>query len=106
MRHASTIAAIIVAAAAVSADAVTKGPDAFGYVVTDEVGYAWEDLSGTGKLVLTNDDDAYASADLNFTFTFYGQDYTKVYWSTNGLITFGAASTPKANHTVRRARLK
>jgi len=100
MRHVSYIAVIIAAAAAVSADAVTKGPDAFGYVVTDEADYAWEDLSGTGKLVLTNDDDAYASADLNFTFTFYGQEYTKVYWSTNGLMTFGAASTQFTNQDL------
>ena len=100
MRHASCIAAIIAAAAAVSAEAVTKGPDAFGYLATDEVAYAWEDISGTGKLVLTSDDDAYASADLNFTFTFYDQDYTKVYWSTNGLITFGAASTQFTNQDL------
>ena len=81
------------------ARATSIGPDAYGYTASD-VGYAWVDISATGAPGLTSDADAFTSADLGFTFTFYGQGYTKVYWSINGLMTFGAGSTQYTNQDL------
>ncbi len=81
------------------ARATSIGPDAYGYTASD-VAYAWSDISATGTKRLTSDADAFTSADLPFTFTFYGQDYTKVYWSINGLVTFGAGSTQFTNQNL------
>ena len=84
------------------ARATSIGPDAYGYTASD-VGYAWGDISATGAKRLTSDSDGFASADLPFTFTFYGQDYTKVYWSINGLMTFGAGSEQFTNQNLASA---
>ena len=97
MRHASTIAAIIVAAAAVSAEAVTKGPDAFGYVVTDDVAYAWEDISASGSTWQPPADDRAKTANMGFDFTIYGKTYTYARFSDNGLIAFGNENTQETN---------
>ena len=103
MKHLGTIATVSLAMAlGATAQATTIGPDAYGYIAAD-VSYAWEDISGTGKLVLTSDDDAYATEDLDFAFNFYGQEYTKVYWSTNGLVTFGGSSTQFTNQDLTSA---
>ena len=93
MRHASTIAAIITMAAAVSADALTVGPDAFGYLATDEVTFAWEDATGGTRLLVSD----WRFVKLGFSFNFYGQDYTGVYFTENGLMTFGYYETSANN---------
>jgi hypothetical protein len=97
VKHASTIAAIIVAAAAVSAEAVTKGPDAFGYVVTDDVAYTWEDISASGSTWLPPADDRAKTANMGFDFTIYGKTYTYARFSDNGLLAFGNENTQETN---------
>ena len=77
------------------------GPDAFGYVA-DAVDYTFEDIAsdGTAGLRWLADDEAFVLGpnDLDgFTFRFYGQAYDRVYVSSNGLITFGAAETAYEN---------
>ncbi len=57
------------------------------------VPFGFTDISGTGTPVLQGTDDdvwGLGAADLNgFTFSFYGQDYATLSFSTNGLITLG-----------------
>jgi hypothetical protein len=73
------------------------GPDAFGYCWkdSDEANgpvYQWDDISETGTILFFADgmDDGYSDAlDLGFNFNFYGIDYSTVYVSTNGFISFG-----------------
>jgi Tol biopolymer transport system component len=65
--------------------------------VASVVAFAFEDISSTGTPTLTGVDDEcqYLSpTDLTrFRFTFYGTTYSDLYYSSNGLITFGAANS-------------
>jgi hypothetical protein len=70
------------------------GPDAFGYVFadSDEPGgpaYMFEDISGSGT-PLSLGDDAVATVDLPFGFSFYGESYSQAVVSSNGFISFNA----------------
>jgi hypothetical protein len=73
---------------------VTTCPeDAFGYTCTDsnEPGgptYNFEDISGTGTQVFLGDDQVSPAVPLGFTFDYYEVDYTDVYISSNGFLTF------------------
>lgn len=73
------------------AQAVTIGPDAFGYRATDEIPFTFQDISGIGTRVLAGSDDDTTSASLGFNFNFYGTNYNSVSWSPNGLMTFGVS---------------
>jgi len=75
------------------AEALTIGPDAFGYRATDEVPFIFQDISGIGTRVLAGADDATTSAGLGFNFNFYGTNYNSVSWSPNGLMTFGGSNS-------------
>jgi hypothetical protein len=75
------------------AKARTAGPDVFGYLGTDAVPFAFEDISGTGALTLAGRDDSTFTAPLGFTFVFYDGVFTEVSWSVNGLITLGGTNT-------------
>jgi Zn-dependent metalloprotease len=84
------------------------GPDAFGYRWTDsnEPGgpvYAFTDISATGTPVTLSDDSASPAIPLPFAFSFYGVDYSTVFISSNGHLTFGTASTDFSNDPVPTA---
>jgi uncharacterized protein (TIGR03437 family) len=70
----------------------SKGPDAAGYVGTDATAYSFIDIAtaGGGASVLANTDDGTAVVTMPFAFQFYGQTYTTVCVSSNGLLTFVA----------------
>ncbi|MCK4858038.1 MAG: dockerin type I repeat-containing protein, partial [candidate division Zixibacteria bacterium] len=87
---------------------VTKGsggPDGFGYtwIDSDELGgptYNWIDISAVGT-ALTLDDDAYSDPlALGFNFPFYQYQYTEVYLSSNGILTFGGGNSTTANTAI------
>lgn len=79
-----------------SADARTIGPDAFGYIGTDQVAISWDEIapeeggSGTAIASLTGTDDKYAAIPIGFGFRFYGTRYTSVFVSVNGLLSFNS----------------
>jgi len=50
------------------------GPDAYDYLATNNIPYAWEDISLTGTRTLYGSDDGTASRNLGFPFNFYGHD--------------------------------
>jgi hypothetical protein len=75
-----------------AAPAATKGPDAANYTATDATVYSFVDISGGGggTSVLSGTDDGMAALNLPFSFTFYGQAYSFVCASTNGVLYFVA----------------
>jgi hypothetical protein len=50
------------------------------------------DISGTGTAVALTDDNAFL-VPLGFTFNFYGNDFTQVYFGSNGFLTFTNSGT-------------
>jgi hypothetical protein len=57
-----------------------------------EVPFTFQEISGIGTRVLAGVDDATTSASLGFNFNFYGTNYNRVSWSSNGLMTFGGSN--------------
>jgi hypothetical protein len=83
--------------AAGTSHAASIGPDAFGYSATDAVPFHFADITATGTRVLANMDDAAVSANIGFTFNFYGTGYTDLFISSNGLLSFGTPNTAFTN---------
>ncbi|MCB1047760.1 MAG: choice-of-anchor D domain-containing protein, partial [Calditrichaeota bacterium] len=72
------------------------GPDSYGYTWRDSdepngPAYQWHDIvsSGEGVNLFLSGDDSAVSVTLPFAFPFYGNDYTTMWVSTNGYLTFG-----------------
>ena len=82
----------VLLASAPLAWAATRGPDAAGYTATDATTYSFIELVGPGgsTSALANTDDEVTALTLPFSFQFYGQSYTIVCASTNGLVWFVA----------------
>jgi hypothetical protein len=68
----------------------TGGPDGFGYTYDDTVTYNW--VAATTESGLIGGDEFMGPLDIGFNFPFYGLPQSQLYFSTNGLITFGAGS--------------
>jgi hypothetical protein len=64
------------------------GPDTFGYTFNDAVSYSW--ISATTDSGLIGDEDYLGPINIGFNFPFYGLTQSQLYFSTNGLISFGA----------------
>jgi len=78
------------------------GPDTFGYTFRDSAqldgpAYHWVEISGTGTAVYLGDDDYDGPFPIDFSFNFYGSDYTDFYISSNGFLSFGAGSSILSN---------
>jgi hypothetical protein len=73
--------------------ATNKGPDAFGYTASDNTTYTFIDPAGSGGApsVLAGTDDGGALLTLPFTFQFYGNSYTAICVSANGIAYLGAS---------------
>jgi hypothetical protein len=84
--------------------ATNKGPDAGNYTATDNTVYSFMDPAGSGGApsVLAGIDDGGALLTLPFSFQFYGQSYTMVCVSSNGLAYFvtGTSFCGSAAQTV------
>ena len=70
------------------------GADGFGYTCLDSIDpggptFAFEDISGTGSIVLNNNDDDEADVNLPFPFTFYDYTSTNLTVGMNGAVIFG-----------------
>jgi hypothetical protein len=82
------------------------GPDAFGYrwVDSDSIGggvsYNWVEISSVGTPVTAwsgGTDDGSYSTTLPWSFPFYGNSYTNLFFTTNGWIGFNTPSTQYTN---------
>jgi len=67
--------------------ALYPGPDEFGYIGTDAP-FNLRDVSTSGTALVLQDDQVSAAVPLPFAFNFYGINYTEVFVSSNGFITF------------------
>lgn len=70
---------------------------------TGGVTFAWEDISATGTrlhLISDADDGAETVTFENFTFPFYGQNYSEVHASSNGHLTFETPSSAFTNQRI------
>lgn len=67
--------------------------------VASECTNAFEDISGTGEELFLTDDDG-ESADIGFTFNFYGEDHTDIAVCSNGYLTFGSDWTDYSNDDI------
>lgn len=61
--------------------------------------FEWDDISGTGTPLTLLDDD-YELISLNFSFPFFGNNYTTMYVNSNGYISFGAGATTRINSPI------
>jgi len=67
---------------------IRSGPNSFGYTITNEIPFEYNDISSTGNGIFSNVDDGVQRLDIGFNFNFFGTDYSDLYVSSNGLITF------------------
>lgn len=81
--------------------------DMYGYEWTDSkmplpaVGYTWMEINATGTASTIWGDDQYGGPyAIGFIFSFYGNAYSQLYFSTNGLITFGSGSSYYGNYPI------
>jgi hypothetical protein len=64
-----------------------------GYTATNATTYSFVDISQTGASVLSGTDDGTAPLTIPFVFQFYGEPYTMVCVSSNGILYFIASSS-------------
>ncbi len=102
-RHTSRVILGILTCAALGGWARAGQISTTHYLASDTVAFSFEDISPTGTATLEGQDDAVAGAPLGFTFNFYGRSYTRVNWSSNGLISFGAPYSHYTNLDLNTA---
>src|SRR6266567_4540983 len=73
------------------------GPDAFGYTVAPTTNFTFLQITNGGTRTLYFDDDTALTANIGFTFNFYGTNYNSVSFNPNGLMTFSGTSTDYFN---------
>lgn len=76
------------------------GPDDFGYVWSDSSIFSWVDATGGTDSGLAGDDEWTGPIDIGFDFRFYENTYAQLYFSTNGLVTFGEGTYHYSNVEV------
>ncbi len=83
------------------------GPDMYGYKWSDSdepsgPTYVWNNISTTGTVMSTISgcDDCTQLQSLSFPFNFYGTDYSSMYVSSNGVITFGTSYSGYTNYPL------
>ena len=91
-RRFTPMIAATLALAASQAHADITTPDAYGYRAYDVTAILnlskFEDISQSANLILTGDDKVAKNLALGFTFNIYGQNFTQVGVSDNGLMQF------------------
>ena len=88
LKRAALAATLVITSWATIATATPfPGPDDFGYSGAI-IGFNFRDISASGTPLSLGDDEVSAAIPLGFTFKFYGNDYTEVYVSSNGFLTF------------------
>ena len=80
------------------------GPDTFGHtwIDSDEPGgpaLTWVDISSQGTSISLTDDD-YVSVPIGFSFPFFTNNYTSVYITSNGMLTFVSGTTDYTNDPI------
>lgn len=79
------------------------GDEGYGYswIDSDEIGgpeFNWMDISATGIAIYLSDDDS-EMLTMPFDFEFYGEDYSQIYVSSNGFISFDSGNASSYSNT-------
>ena len=84
--------------------ALTLGPDTFGYTATDEVAFAFEDISTSSNAARHFADlDGFGGRfgdPLGFSFSFYGTTYDTIAFTSNGAIAFDTTTITSDNRSL------
>lgn len=94
------LVALLAVAGAAAVARTTVGPDAAGYVATDDTAFGFVDIAATGVRALAGVDDDTREVPLGFAFEFYGQTHTSACVSTNGFLTLGGCADAFANQDL------
>ncbi len=89
-------------------NAEESSADEYGYHWTDSnspeptIPFSWIDITATGSSLgfYYSDDEYYTGVPIGFEFEFYGNTYTSLNVTSNGLIQFGGASTDGSNDAL------
>ena len=99
--------AILFLASADNTLANIGGPDSAGYGWMDSkapvpsVQYNWTDISTTGTNTGIHCDDCTTGAvPIGFNFSFYGNTYSNLYITSNGILSFSGGTTVWANYEI------
>jgi len=96
---ATVLAAGLLMSASVANASQSAAPDAFGYTWTDSltpapsISYSFYDIYATGTDTLLGDDQVLLAVPIGFTFNYYGDPYTTVNISSNGILGFGPTTS-------------
>ncbi len=93
------LATVAMLLASIPVRATTIGPDAHGYTATDQAQYNFVDIRSTGTTAFNgySDDGSRGPINIGFSFDFYGNSYSTLYVSSNGMVSFGSGNTAYAN---------
>jgi len=83
----SVVFCLLLCVAGLAWAAEYAGPDDFGYTA-ESIPFNLRDVSTSGTQVSLGDDDVSDAIPLGFTFIFYGREYTEIFISSNGFLTF------------------
>jgi len=84
-----------------SQSTATGGPDDFGYTWDDSVLFNWIDAKALGVNSNLYGGDVYTGPiNIGFTFRFYENNYTQLYFSTKGLVSFGQGGSWFSNIAI------
>jgi uncharacterized membrane protein len=89
-----------------NASAEMGGPDSYGYnwydsnIPSPAIPFNWLEINSTGNATGITGDDSFGTIPLGFGFKFYGNTYTQVNASTNGLIKFNGGSADWTNDPI------
>ena len=70
------------------------------YHVDDTVDFSWIDISSSGNVLIADGDDVGATINLDFTFNFYGADYSSIWVTSNGFATFNSSNSTYSNTDI------
>lgn len=79
----------------------TGGPDDFGYTWDDTVPFSWVSAKSLGRNVYLYGGDVFTGPiDIGFVFPFYENNYTQLYITTKGLVSFGQGTFSWSNTSL------
>jgi hypothetical protein len=88
-----TVFCLLLCVAGLASATEFPGPDDFGYTAQN-IPFNLRDVSTSGTQVSLKDDEVSDAIPLGFSFNFYGKDYTEVFISSNGFLTFTEDTDP------------
>jgi hypothetical protein len=76
------------------------GPDDYGYTWDDSIPFNWIDATSGIESDVSGDDVYSGPVNIGFSFKFYENTYNQLFFNTNGLVTFGSATSSNSNSSI------